>query len=541
MNRFLEAIKSFFQPLSPAQKVLFGILSVGLVGGFLLVLSWAMKPNYSILFGSLSPDSAQSIVTELQKSGTPYKLENNGTAIMVPRDKVYALRLKFAAEGDANSSDNKGFELFDNNTLGMTDFMQKVDYNRALEGELARTINSLDEVESSRIHLVMADRSPFAQNTIQPTAAVFLKLKPGRTLKKNQINGIASLIAGSVPGLSPEKVVILDQKGNRISDDALSNSKYASTNLQMKIQKDMEAYLTQKGQSMLDQVLGPGNSILRVSTEHNFDRIVKESNLIDPDSRTIISQEKRTNKNNNQSSQPISISPGNTKKVNSVTTASKADQTTIQVTNYDVDKTNEKLEKPIGEVTRISASVLLNYEKVDQTDKNGKKSVIYQPHSKEELAQIKDVMIGALGINPKRGDQITITQMKFENPDDFVGGQSGFEPTSKIDIFRWILVALSVIVAGIVVFGLTRKFNPDKTPFLVQTNISTLPQADAGHTLSEPQTEKPGDIYKNKLSDEARKQLEAKNDMSLEIKSFISDNTSQMSNVIHSLLAEDKN
>ncbi len=398
-----------------------------------------MKPDYTILFGSLSPDSAQSIVTELEKSNVPYQLANNGTAIMVPRDNVYNLRLKFASEGDVSSNDNKGYELFDNNTLGMTDFMQKVDWKRALEGELVRTINSLDEVESSRIHLVLAERSPFEQNTVEPSASVFLKLKPGRSLTKNQIEGIASLIAGSVPSLKPDNVVILDQKGNRISDDALDNSKYASSNMQMKIRKDMESYLTQKGQSMLDQVLGPGNSIVRVSTDHNFDHIVKESNLIDPESRTVISQEKRTNHNNNQSSQPISMSQGSSnQKVNSVTTASKGNATTIQVTNYEVDKTNEKLEKPMGELTRISASVLLNYKTVQKADKNGKTTTTYEPHTKEELAQIKEVMIGALGIDLKRGDQITITQMKFQNPDDMPGNQTGLQPTSGFDIFRWV-------------------------------------------------------------------------------------------------------
>ena len=342
MNRFFDAIKSFFDPLSTAQKVLFGITSVGLIGLLLLVFSWALQPNYSILFGSLSAKSAQSIVKELNKTGVPYKLQNGGQTILVPNDKVYSLRLQFASEGLTTSEGNtdyKGYALFDQNTLGMTDFMQRLDSKRALEGELAKTINSISQVEYSRIHLVLQQRAPFEQNTVKPSASVFLQMKPGQSLKKNQIQGIADLIAGSVAGLKPEKIIILDQNGNRLSDNIQGDSSYASTSLQLKVRKSIDDYLTQKGQSMLDKVLGAGNSILRVSTDHNFDHIVKESNLINPDSRTIISEEKKTNKNNNQSSQPLSMNTSKkSKQIKSVTTNSKNNQSTIQVRNYAVEK-----------------------------------------------------------------------------------------------------------------------------------------------------------------------------------------------------------
>ena len=543
MNRLFDAIKSFFDPLSSAQKVLFGILSIGLIGGLLLIFSWALQPNYSILFGSLPADSAQSIVSELDKMGVPYKLQDGGQAIMVPHDKVYNLRLKFASDGVAASSDLKGYELFDQNTLGMTDFMQKINRKRALEGELARTINSMSQIKSSRIHLVLEQRAPFAQNTVKPTASVFLKIKPGQTLKPNQIQGITDLIAGSVAGLKPDKVVILDQHGDRISNNIQTDSKYASTSLQMKVREDMEGYLTKKGQSMLNQFLGPGNSILRVSTEHNFDHIIKDSDTINPDSRTIVSEEKRTNKNNNQSSQPISVNAKKSNnKVNSVTTNSKNNQTTIQVRNYEVDKTKEHMEKPVGELTRISASVLLNYKHVVKKGKDGKKIVESIPHSSKELKDIKSMIVGALGIDAKRGDQINITQIKFQQPTttDYVQPGITDQPFSNYDIIRWIIVALAVAVAGFLMFSITKKFNPDKTPFLIQSTIPSIEESSNDNLIDDNNDNKDiqNDIYSEKLSEEARKQLNSGSELSNEVKSFIKQNTTEASNLIRSMLTE---
>lgn len=545
MNQLFDAIKSFFAPLSTAQKVLFGIMSIGLIGGLILVFSWALQPNYSILFGSLSANSAQSIVKELNKESVPYKLQNGGQTILVPHNQVYSLRLKFASEGLATSNGNsnyKGYALFDQNTLGMTDFMQRIDRKRAMEGELAKTINSISQVEYCRVHLVLEQRAPFAQNTVKPSASVFLKLKPGQTLKNSQIQGIADLIAGSVAGLKPSKVVILDQNGNRISDNIQSNSNYASTSLQLKVRENIDAYLTKKGQSMLNKVLGPGNSILRVSTDHNFSHITKDSNTIDPNSRTVISEEKRINKKNNQSSQPVSVNSKKKSQVNSVTTNSNNNQSTIQVRNYVVDKTNEHTDEPVGKLTRISASILLNYKTVVTKGKNGKTITKSVPYSSKDLKDIKSMIVGALGINFKRGDQVTITQIKFQKPTVTNYGVPGIsDQMNTYDIIRWVLVALAVAVAGFLVFSVTKKFNPDKTPLLMNNPLKSVEEPSSEHLLSGEtnNNDKQEDIYKEKLSEEAREHLESSSSITKEIKDYVDNNTSEATNLVRSMLADD--
>ncbi|MDV7392294.1 hypothetical protein RZS08_13100, partial [Arthrospira platensis SPKY1] len=154
---------AFFGPMTQAQRILFGMVSLFLIGLIGLVLYWASRPDYSLLFGNLSPTVAQEIVAELKDEGIDYKLEQDGSAVMVPRSKVYDLRLRFAAKGTASNKDITGYELFDSNNLGMTDFMQKVNLQRALEGELARTISAMDQINYARVHLVIPERTPFAE------------------------------------------------------------------------------------------------------------------------------------------------------------------------------------------------------------------------------------------------------------------------------------------------------------------------------------------------------------------------------------------
>ena len=272
MNNYLESFQEFFGPLSNAQRAMFvGLMLVVLtiIGG---LFYWSQQEEKVLLFGSLQAEVAQEIVTELNNRGINYELQEGGKAIYVASDKVHELRLDLA-QTSGGLSDVKGYELFDTNALGMTDFMQQVNKKRALEGELARSINSLEQVEFSRIHLVLPERSPFEETSIEASGSVILNLKKGQALKPEQIEGITALIAGSVEGLESGNVTVLDQAGNRLTDEIDYDSEFSFGSTQMQLRQKTEAYLTERGQSMLDRVLGAGNSILRVSVEHDFDRL----------------------------------------------------------------------------------------------------------------------------------------------------------------------------------------------------------------------------------------------------------------------------
>ena len=552
MNKIFQGISSFFSPLTPAQKLLFGLFSFGVVATLGFLFYWALQPSYTVLFGSLSPESAQTIVEELKNTGVPYELKDNGKSIYVPRNQVYDLRLKFASEGMSDSG-YQGYELFDQNALGMTDFMQRINKKRALEGELARTINNIEQVESSRIHIVLPERSPFQQTTIEPSASVILTMKRGRALNADQIEGIGSLIAGSVEGLTNENVVILDQKGKRISDNTASDSDIAVSNSQMKIKQDTETYLTRKGQSMLDLVLGGGNSILRVSTDHNFDRLVRESDLIDPESRIVISEEKRTTKNADRTQEPLNnntIPTAQDDQIaqdNTLTTQAREDESSIQVKNYEVAKTREQYEQTVGAITRISASILLNHKSVPVEQEDGTVIMEYEAFSNDEIAEIKAVIIPALGIDENRGDAVQVTQIQFMDPYIAEPEAETFfqEPISVMEIIRWSIMGVVMIAISFMIYRVSKNFQPQFDPLLA-TNSDFQHE---GNELENPVTDAPmiegmqteqaveSDIYAAKLTEEARL-LTDSNEISEAIREFVEENASEAANVVRSMMNE---
>jgi flagellar M-ring protein FliF len=572
MNRILAAITAFFRPLSPAQRLLFAVMAGGILVATVSLFVWASRPDYTLLFGNLSAKSASSIVEQLQNNTVPYELRDGGAAIYVPRDRVYELRLQFAGEGvSAQGGDYKGYELFDATTLGMTDFMQRVNLKRALEGELARTISSLNQVEFARVHLVMPERSPFIETTVQPSASVILNVKAGRRLTQQQIDGISSLISGSVEGLPQNNVVILDQHGNKISENNAAGSDIGLSNTQLKVRQTAENYLTEKGQSMLDRVVGPGNAILKVSTEHDFQRLSRESNLIDPESRIVISEEVRSESMADQKNEgfpqdqelPLAIRTqiqGQPKSTNS-------QNSQVRVRNYEVNQTHEKFEKPVGEISRIYASVTLNQKKQMLKDVSGKDSVVMIPYTAAELNNLSSLVRTAIGMNPVRGDQLTISQFAFEDTftNQILDEQRRLEEQLQMnDLIRWGVIVAALTLAFYVLYRILRQNYPNAVPPLF---FDTKPEVGSGAKGDQkalpreggygegPETqmlrdqygepspgltdiEKATDVYRRKLSPEAQRRLEMKSKMFDEIKGFAETKPDEAANMIRSLMMQ---
>ena len=535
MSRIFNAVSDFFQPLSGAQKTLFGLLSLGVILLVGLLFYWALQPSYTVLFRSLSAESAQTIVEELQSSNVDYQLEDGGHTIRVPREQVYDLRLKFAADG-ADGEDYQGYELFDQNALGMTDFMQQVNKKRALEGELSRTINNLSQVESSRIHIVLPERSPFQDTAVNPSASVVLKVKPNNSLSEEQIAGITALIAGSVENLDSKEVVILDEKGNQISNNERESKLAAASTEQMRIRETAERYLSHKGQSMLDRVVGPGNSILRVSTEHNFNKITRRSNTIDPESQTVVSEETRRLQNTDRTQE----SGLAYEEQNPVTTANRQNESTVEVKNYEVSKSSEVLENSVGEITHISSSILLNYKTTVSENEDGETETTFEPYTKQELAEIKQVMHSALGIQDQRGDELTITQIKFQDPYSLAPESGGFFGDS-FSIYQTIRWALILIVAGIIGFMMYRTSQRmAEGGFDVNHLLRNMANPTAANKFLEEKSEPDEDIYAQKLSDEARKKLKKSASEHNDIDEFVEKNTNQAAVLVRSLMKQEQ-
>ncbi len=457
-------IQEFFGVMNSAQKVMFGLLLslVIIISG--AIFFWAQQDEQVLLFGNLNSDNANAIVQKLDEKNIDYQISDGGNAIYVPSEKVHALRLELASYGGGNT-DSKGYELFDSQSLGMTDFMQQVNQKRALEGELQRSINSLTQVKNSRIHLVLQERSPFEESSVEASASVILTLEPGNRLSNNQTAGIASLISGSVEGLSPNSVVILDQLGNRLSDDADRDSGGDMGNIQMQIKQKSEAYLTEKGQSMLDRVLGAGNSIVRVSVEHDFQKVMRERDTFDPDSRIIISET-----NSDQTTADIDREQINATDYTPVEYMDEAliigennIESSTQSRNYEVSREKEYIEETQGEITNISASILLNKKVQQIVDDNGETVPVPVDYTPERIEEFRNLVARALGIEADNGgtltEKIAVTQIEFEySPYRENIEYQNNQPNDFSDIIRWSLIAIAMLLVAFLTNNVRKNF-----------------------------------------------------------------------------------
>lgn len=543
MNKFTESFREFFAPLSSAQKAMFVGLTVAILTFVGVLFYWSLQPTYTLLFGSLKNESAQEIVQELDNRGVDYQLKNGGQSIYVQSDKVNELRIQLAPMG-APQSDMKGYELFDSKSLGMTDFMQQVNNRRALEGELARSINSLKQVESSRIHLVLPERTPFKQTSVKASASVIITLK-GDGLSKKHVDGITSLIAGSVEGLNKKNVTIIDQAGNRLTEGVGAESDFASGDLRMKLRKETEAYLTQRGQTMLDRVLGPGNSMLRVSVVQDFDSLVRRSNNIDPESRTLISEQRSQESSTDEGRKMIPVDEFTPMKQRGKTAVISTNENEVssRTRNYEVNKTKEVFKKAQGQIERLSASVVINYKQTTK-EQNGEQVTVREPYSQEKIQEFKEVVSSALGIQPKRGDELTIKQVQFWDPTKGPQGNIVEQPMPWSNILRWgLILATFAAIAGLI-YSIRKQYTTNEKGLVLgfsdQGAGALWPKEDGEQVTEMEQKEISGETEEKQTDEFAPKQLEQKKYAMEDIRDFVELKPAEAAQVIRVMLVEDE-
>ena len=286
-----QRLRELFINLSQKQRVALISLSVFTLVSMFLLLVWANRPEYALLYSNLDAGDASRIIDDLKTNGISYKLKDGGNTVLVPKQDIYELRIKYAGQ-NLISSGVVGYELFDKNNLGLTDFMQKVNLKRALEGELTNTINQIESVVQSRVHLVIPEPALFEDEKKKSTAAVVLKLRPHTQLDKKQVMGITHLISGSVEGLEPENVIIVDTFGKVLSKKGAQDDIIGLSSSQYELQQNVEKYLTNKAQTMLDKVLGVNNSIVRVSATLDFEKVTRTTESVDPEKTAVLSEER---------------------------------------------------------------------------------------------------------------------------------------------------------------------------------------------------------------------------------------------------------
>ncbi|MEE9542178.1 MAG: flagellar basal-body MS-ring/collar protein FliF [Thermodesulfobacteriota bacterium] len=269
MNNLIE----MFSALSAGKKMSLFLLFAASVSALVVLFMWANRPDYQVLFSNLGEEDAAQIIEELQNDKVQYKISSGGT-ISVPREHVYEMRLRLAGAG-LTSGGGVGFEIFDRKGFGITEFVQKVNYTRALQGELARTVSGLAEVETARIHIVAPEKRLFAEDGEGARASVVLKLKGGIKLKPGQVQGIVNLVAGSVSGLKAESVTVIDSNGNLLTKVQGDDSTLNMTSNQLEYQRQIEKGFEDRIHDMLAPVVGIGKVIARVSAEIDFKQVQK--------------------------------------------------------------------------------------------------------------------------------------------------------------------------------------------------------------------------------------------------------------------------
>lgn len=416
MPPFLEEkvaqIKSLWSKSTLAQKILYGgmLASILVVGIVLFVL--LNNTSYKVLYSNLYPEDAARVVEVLKKQKVPYKLANNGDTILVPEDKVYNLRLFIAGQGVLHGQ-GIGFEIFDANKIGQTDFVQKINYQRALQGELARTISEFDEIESARVHLVLPKKSLFIEDSEPPSASVVLTLKPGASLSKEQVRSIVNLITTGVEGMSPDRITISDSRG-KVLYEPKEDIVNGLSSTQLEYQLSLERNLEKRIEELLAPIVGGRNKVIaRVSAEVDFSRKTIHKELYDPDV-TVVRSEQKTEESSKGTTNLQTGSPEPAYRGSGLSGTGTTQQTSrsSSVTNYEINKEEQQIIAPVGEIKRLSVAVVVDGKYV----KNAKGEYVYQPLPAATLDRIRALVQNAIGYDRARGDQIEVTNLAFGVP-----------------------------------------------------------------------------------------------------------------------------
>jgi flagellar M-ring protein FliF len=421
---FWEKVTSYWSKRTTAQRMLIAGLAVAVIVAFILMLYWLNRPNYKVLYADLFPEDANRVVQMLEQKKVPYKLANNGKTVMVPADQVYKLRLNIAGQGNLHGQ-GVGFELFDQIKIGQTDFVQRINYQRALQGELARTINDFPQVERSRVHLVIPSKSLFIEEQMEPSASVVLMLKKGQKLDKEQIKGIVNLVSMAVEGLKPERITVADTKGEVLYKPDEEGSVMGMTSGQLEYKTQMQHKLERRITELLLPVVGPDNVITRVNTELDFSQKTIKRVTFDPDGQVVRSEQTSTESTDSQANidgqvpEPNFRGDGFTGSL----TNQKSNRETETV-NYEINKETQEVLVPVGELQRMSVAVIVDgtYE-VDE--KTGESTFV--PRSEEEIQKIRELVKNAVGLDETRGDSIEVSTISFGPPDIY--GEQGLLQT----------------------------------------------------------------------------------------------------------------
>lgn len=478
----LNALGGSFRSLPPKKIISLIAATVFIIALTAVLYAWIQKSDYQPLYTNLSEEDAGQIIQKLAELKVPYVTTPGG--IMVPADKVYELRIQLASHGIPLGG-AVGFELFDKTSYTMSDFAQKLNFRRALQGELSRTIRSLSEVASCRVHLAVPDKSLFVQKEERPKASVLVKLRAGKRLSPAQVQGIVHLVSSSVEGLDPRDVSVIDSRGEALTAPADDTMAASSSQLEYQhaYEKDLEARVI----AILEPVAGAGKVRAKAAVTMDFTKIEKTEERFDPDSQVVRSEQRTAEKASSSGGGGGGV-PGVTSNLPAKPAQPPAISTTHQsqsdkkneTINYEISKIVSRVVVPAGSIKRLSVVALVDSPS-PPADAGEKKS---SARSEEDLRQYEELVKKAVGFTAERGDEVKIVNLPFEAAESEEAGEAPAEPSAfapvAIAAMKYLLPLAAIVLLFFFVVRPLMKFalTPAPTP-AVPTPAVQLPQTVA--------------------------------------------------------------
>ncbi len=486
LDKLIAKVQPYWDKYSTNQRIIIGAGAAFIISVFIIFIVWLNKENYEVLYTNLVPEDANKVVTFLKDNNVSYKLLDGGSTVVVPDTQVYDLRVRVAGEANLIGT-GIGFEIFDDVKVGQTEFVQQINYQRALQGELSRTLTELPNIESARVHLVIPQRSLFIEEQQPTSASVILRLSnPHDTMTKKEIESIVSFLAMSVEGLSKNNVSISDSAGRALytpEEDGIG-----AVNTQLEYRLRLEAVLERRISELLDPILGPGKAIPKVAADLDYSQRTMRSETYDPDGQVVRSEQKSEETQRGEagidggSPDPNFRGDGLTGSLS--TQEGQREQST---TNYEINKVEENVIGQMGEIRRLTIAVA-----IDGTYARDADGIMqYVPRSEAELKQIQQLVAQTVGYNNNRGDSIEISNLAF--------GTNELYEQSSMEMFiefadRMAKPLLSALLAFLIIMLVVRPIvlsmiRPRVESGAILEGLEGLPAAEEQFALFQAQEE----------------------------------------------------
>jgi flagellar M-ring protein FliF len=495
-NPLLTQLRQLNEKLTLSQKLSISGLGLAILAGLLILAHFMSQEDYQTLYSNLNADEANTVVTRLKSLKTPYELADSGRTIKVPQAKVDELRIQLASEGLPQTG-KIGFEIFDKTNLGMTEFLEKVSYKRALEGELARTILSLKEVAQARVHLVLPKESLFEEKSEPTKASVVIKLNAGKQISDTMVSGIVHLVSSAVEGLNPQNVTVVDISGRMLSAKQ-GSSEEALTATQMELKARYEKDLMRKIINIVEPVVGEGRVKTDTSVALNFNRSEQTEEKFNPQQTAIRSQQKSEERveplapvapagvpgtKSNQATPPPNFIPLTGRSSNSSFKQS-------ETTNYEISKLVRHTVEPVGDVRKLSVAVIVDDALKLEKKPDGSLDRKTVPRSAEELKKIRELVSAAVGFDANRGDQLTVENIAFDTgapldevkPTFYEKWREVIQPAIRYSAF----LILFLLVYFLLIRPVTRKVLAPAEQILVPPSTAATALGETGEPADLP-------------------------------------------------------